>query len=120
MSEPGLPDFLALQRDLLSQWEKALNELMVQQMSTPEFSKQANQLLTAGAPLKRSMEELKENAIATKGDVGRLEQRMKAIEDQLERAIVLLERAMPEEEGVAPTHSVARTKRFSSAKSVKS
>ena len=60
MSESQLPDLLSLQRSLLSQWEKGLNELLVKQMSTSEFSKQANQALSASPQLKKSLEKLQE------------------------------------------------------------
>jgi hypothetical protein len=107
---------MSLQRDLLSQWEKGLNEFMVQYMSKGEFGKQLSQLQGATSTLSKPMEKLQAHFLATKGDVARVEARLKSLEDLLGRALALLEQAAPEVIPAPPAPAVSRTKRYQRAK----
>jgi hypothetical protein len=115
MSTSGLPDLASLQRELLSQWEKSVNDLLVKQMSTIEFGKQATQMFSAPPQLKKSADKLQDSLAATKGDVARLETRMKSIEDLLGRALAVLEGSGRKVDLPAAAPAAPRTKRFSPA-----
>ena len=117
MSETPPTDPFALSREMVSQWEKGLNSLLTQHMSTSEFAKQMNEAMASSAQTMQALKKvLAPMSLATKDDVAQVGSRLQAIEEQLARAVALLERLAPEADRSASLkRTVARTKRFAKA-----
>jgi len=122
MSDVPPTDPFALSRELVSQWERSVNDLLTQHMSSSEFGKQMNAALASSEQTMKAIGSATAPLmVATKEDIAKLGKRLEAVEGQLARVTALLERLTPEAEGdAAPSRSIARTKRFSAADSKKS
>jgi hypothetical protein len=122
MGDTPPADPFALTRDMVSQWEKGVNALLAQHMSTSEFAKQMHEAMATSEQSQAALKKvLAPMSIATKQDVAQIMSRLQAIEESLARVVDLVERLAPKAESTPrPKPAVARTKRFSKADSAKS
>lgn len=111
MTNKNVPDLLSLHRDLLSQWEKGVNEILVKYLSSGDLQKQA-QLLALPAKMKRSYTKVLDRLPATRGDLVPLEERMKALEDLLARAVQMLESSVAEPQKPTTATRAPRTRSY--------
>lgn len=117
MSESLPPtDPFAVQRELVSQWEKSVNALLTQHMSTSDFAKQMHEAIAASQTPKALGKLSGPASLATKEDVAKMGERLQAVEEQLGRVINMLEQMVPADDSAA-RHQVARTKRFAEPQS---
>lgn len=111
MTNKNVPDLLSLHRDLLSQWETGVNEILVKYLSSGDLQKQA-QLLAIPGKMKRSYSKVLDRFPATRGDLVPLEERMKALEDQLARALLILESTVTEPKKPTTATRAPRTRSY--------
>jgi hypothetical protein len=111
-------DLLSLHRALLSQWEKGVNELLVNYLSSGDLEKPV-QLLALPTRLKRSYGKVLDQLPATRGDLVPLEERMKAIEDLLARVMQILEPKVEEPKGPTTATPAPRTRRYKAPNTAK-
>ena len=118
MNEVPPDDPVALSRELLTQWERSVNDLLTQHMSTAEFSKQMNESMQSTSQgMKALAKMLAPVSPATKDDIAQLSRRLHDLEEQMNRALALLERLVPPDDALPPPRPVLRTRRFSAPES---
>jgi hypothetical protein len=116
MTDTPTNDPTALSREMLTQWERSMNELLTQHMSTAEFSKHMNESMKSTAEGMKALSKLLAPVSpATKDDIAQLSTRLHDLEEQVARAISLLESLVPTATALPPKHPVARTRRFTPA-----
>jgi hypothetical protein len=116
MAERSTPDPAAIWRDLVSQWEKGVNELANKAMGSAEFSRAMNQATSGSLGLQQSLGDLIGKYLMalnlpSRAEMVSIGERLTAIEATLNRIAVSVERLDPNataaERGVRPP----RTKR---------
>jgi hypothetical protein len=116
MAERSTPDPAAIWRDLVSQWEKGVNELANKAMGSAEFSRAMNQATSGSLGLQQSLGDLIGKYLTalnlpSRAEMVSIGERLTAIEATLNRIAVSVERLDPSaaatERGVRPP----RTKR---------
>jgi hypothetical protein len=115
MSTDPPTDLFDLQRRLVAEWEKGLNALLTQEMSKSEFAEAMNRANAAAAPMQKALATYRDKVTpATKEDVAKLGERLKALEDQVGLVLSVLKRLAPEpkEPRAARSPGVPRTKRY--------
>jgi hypothetical protein len=116
MNEKLPVDVFSQSREMMSQWEQALNALLTQHMSTSEFSKQIHESMASSAQAMKSLGKMPAPlSFATKEDVAEIGQRLQAIEEQLAYLTTLLERSPPQAAAARSKPKISRSKRFSKA-----
>lgn len=119
MADSGARDPATLWREMVGQWEKAVNALATEHMATNEFSREANRMMSASLRIQKSMQAVMGRYfdalnLPTKTDIDGLGVRLQAIEDELGRVSAAIERlAGPAEGAAGSVPRVPRTKRFS-------
>jgi hypothetical protein len=96
MAEPPSKDPGAVWRDLVTQWEKNLNELANRTMGSDEFSKSMNRALSLSAGMQSSLQEAMARYLASLNLPSRTEmegigERLRGIEDRLDRLLAALQ-----------------------------
>ena len=118
MTDVPANDPTALSREQLAQWERSMNEMLTQHMSTAEFSKHMNESMKSTAEgMKALTAMLAPVSPATKDDIAQLSRRLHDLEEQVSRAISLLEGLAPTATAAPPKQQLARTRRFSPVES---
>ena len=119
-------DPTAVWRDMMAQWEKGVNALATQTMGTSEFSRDVNRVMGVSLRMQKSMQDMFSRYfdalnIPTKDDLKGLGERLHAIEEQIGRMTVMLER-LGETGDTASNASprVSRTRRFRGEEASKS
>ncbi len=118
MSENDPKDPIALWREMLSQWEKGVNAMATQAMTTSGFSREMNRVLGASLQMQKTGQELLRRYfdalnLPTKDDLNALGERLRAMEEQILRVADAVERMAGSEPNKldAPAR-VKRTKRY--------
>ncbi len=118
MSESTPKDPVALWREMLSQWEKGVNTLATQTMTTSGFSREMNRVLGASLQMQKTGQELLRRYfdalnLPTKDDLNVLGERLRAMEEQILRVADAVDRmAGSEPTKVDAAARVKRTKRY--------
>jgi Poly(R)-hydroxyalkanoic acid synthase subunit (PHA_synth_III_E) len=104
------PDPSAFFRDMLGQWEKAVNSFGGEAMKTEEFSRGMNAATAATAQMQANMNQTTERALAaanlpSRSDIEALTARVAAIEATLLRIEAKLVPAAPDPSKPRPTRS---------------
>ena len=119
MADSGAKDPAALWREMVGQWEKAVNTLATGYMATDEFSREANRVMSASLHIQMGLQEVMGRYfdalnLPTKNDIDGLGERLHAIEDELARVAAAIEQlAGPGEGPAGGVPRVPRTKRYS-------
>lgn len=118
MSENYPKDPIALWREMLSQWEKGVNAMATQAMTTSGFSREMNRVLGASLQMQKTGQELLRRYfdalnLPTKDDLNALGERLRAMEEQILRVADAVERmAGSEPNKIDAPARVKRTKRY--------
>jgi len=119
MAESPSKDPAAAWRDLVTQWEKNLNELANRTMGSDEFAKSVNQAVGLSAGMQSSLSEAMGRYLASlnlpsRTEMAAIGERLHAIEQRLDRVLELLQAsagAAEAEGAVAGAKPPPRTKR---------
>ena len=120
MAEQKSPlDPAAAFRDLMSQWEKGVNEFANRTMNSEEFSRAMNKATTTSTTMQQQLGELIGRYLTTlnlpsRSEMVNIGERLQAIETSLHRISAQLERAGGVNPGASPP-GPPRTKRPPSA-----
>lgn len=118
MADSGAKDPAALWREMVGQWEKAVNALATEHMGTSEFSRETNRAMSVSLRIQKGMQEVMGRYfdalnLPTKTDIEGLGVRLSAIEDEIGRVSAAIERlAGPVEGPAGGVPRIPRTKRF--------
>jgi hypothetical protein len=118
MVEPPSKDPAAAWRDLVTQWEKNLNELANRTMGSDEFSKAINQAVGLSAGMQSSLSEAMGRYLASlnlpsRAEMAGIGERLHAIEERLDRIHALLQRSagVAEPDAASKSAKPSRTRR---------
>ena len=118
MAASNFKDPAALWREMLGQWEKGVNAMATQVMTTGEFSRDLNRVMGVTLRMQKATQELLGRYfdalnLPTKDDLRAIGERLQAVEEQIGRVVEAVERmAGTEESKVDTTERVRRTKRY--------
>jgi SMC interacting uncharacterized protein involved in chromosome segregation len=90
-------DAAAILRDLIGQWESAVNARLNEAMATDEFSRNVNEAIAASLGAQRSMGDLLERYLRllnlpSRADVASFDARLRSVEEKLDLVLRLLSR----------------------------
>jgi Poly(R)-hydroxyalkanoic acid synthase subunit (PHA_synth_III_E) len=117
MASSSPEDPAAAWRDLVTQWEKNLNEMANRTMGSDEFSQAMNRALSLSAGMQGSLQEAMGRYFAslnvpTRTEMEGIGERLRRIEERLDRVLVALGPAgAAAGSGSAQRHKPPRTKR---------
>jgi hypothetical protein len=117
MSTPNPADPFAAWRDLLAQWEKNMNALGHQAMTTDQFGQSMGQVTAMSLAIQQTMADLMSRAQAaanmpTRADIVAIGERLQVIEQTLNRLAQVVDRlAAGEAAGTSTTGRPARTRK---------
>jgi predicted RNA-binding protein with EMAP domain len=115
------PDPAAAFRELVSQWEKGINEFASRTMNSDEFSQAMNKATTASTSMQQQLGELIGRYLMTlnlpsRSEMMNIAERLQAIETGLHRVSSQLDRLAGSTAGDGPAGGPPRTKRPPSAR----
>ena len=118
MAASNFKDPAALWREMLGQWEKGVNAMATQVMTTGEFSRDLNRVMGVTLRMQKATQELLGRYfdalnLPTKDDLRAIGERLQVLEEQIGRVVEAVERmAGTEQSKVDTTARVRRTKRY--------
>lgn len=117
--QQSTPDPVAAFRELVTQWEKGLNEFANKAMNSDEFARVMNQATTTTTTMQQQLGELIGRYLSslnlpTRTEMSNIGERLQAIETSLHRVTAQLEKLAGSTSGGAPA-GPPRTKRPPSA-----
>ena len=118
MAASNFKDPAALWREMLGQWEKGVNAMATQVMTTGEFSRDLNRVMGVTLRMQKATQELLGRYfdalnLPTKDDLRAIGERLQVVEEQIGRVVEAVERmAGTEQSKVDTTERVRRTKRY--------
>ncbi|GAC1330894.1 MAG: hypothetical protein NVSMB26_08710 [Beijerinckiaceae bacterium] len=97
MAEQGTPDPAAAFRDLISQWEKQMNELAGKTMNSDAFTRTMNKATASSASMQQQLGELIGRYLTTlnlpsRSEMTNIGERLQSIETNLHRMNTMLEK----------------------------
>jgi hypothetical protein len=114
--QQSTPDPAAAFRELVSQWEKGINEFASRTMNSDEFSQAMNKATTASTTMQQQLGELIGRYLLTlnlpsRSEMMNIAERLQAIETSIHRVGAQLERLAGATAGGGPGGGPPRTKR---------
>lgn len=126
MNANNLKDPAALWREMLGQWEQGVNAMATQVMTSGEFSRDMNRVMSASLRIQKTSQELLGRYfdalnLPTKDDIRALGERLQAMEEQLGRIADAVERGAGSSQSKLTTAApMPRTKRYRAPEGEKS
>jgi predicted RNA-binding protein with EMAP domain len=116
VEKQSAPDPAAAFRDLVSQWEKGINEFAGRTMNSDEFSQAMNKATTASTTMQQQLGELIGRYLMTlnlpsRSEMMNIAERLQAIETSLHRVSTQLDKLTGASAGGPSGGSPPRTKR---------